>query len=280
MINEYRPAKEVFDYDDIMLIPQQCVVKSRSEVSVSTRFGDHEFALPIVPANMSTIVNEGTALWLAQRGYFYVLHRFDVDPVNFTRLMHEFGQIASISLGIKQVDYEILERFRHEAVSPDYITVDVAHGDSEEVFKIVKAVRSLFPNVFIIAGNVATVEGAQRLADSGADAVKVGIGPGCFTGEMLVKTITGLKQIKDIQVNEQVLTHTGEYKKVTNVFQYEKHDKIIEVNGIKCTPEHEFYVCNKEDLPEITEENYKDYCFWVKAKDLDEEKHLSLKIEN
>jgi GMP reductase len=92
-------------------------------------------------------------------------------------------EIASISLGIKEADYAILERFRKAAVSPDYITVDVAHGDSEEVIRIVKTIRSLFSTVFIIAGNVATVEGAQRLADAGADAVKVGIGPGmaCLT---------------------------------------------------------------------------------------------------
>lgn len=183
MVQEYRSAKEVFDYDDIMLVPGKCVVKSRSEVNVSTVFGKETFQLPIVPANMSTIVDENTAMWLAKRGYFYVMHRFDVDPVDFTKVMHEAEEVASISLGIKPADYEILERFRREAISPEYITVDVAHGDSEEVIRMVKTIRSLFSTVFIIAGNIATVEGAQRLADAGANAVKVGIGPGmaCLT---------------------------------------------------------------------------------------------------
>lgn len=183
MVQEYRSAKEVFDYDDIMLVPGKCVVKSRSEVDVSTTFGKETFQLPIVPANMSTIVDENTAMWLAKRGYFYVMHRFDVDPVEFTKVMQGEDEISSISLGIKPADYEILERFRREAIAPDYITVDVAHGDSEEVIRMVKTIRSLFSTVFIIAGNIATVEGAQRLADAGADAVKVGIGPGmaCLT---------------------------------------------------------------------------------------------------
>lgn len=183
MVTEYLPANRVFDYDDIMLVPGNCVVKSRSEVTVSTRFGAHEFALPIAPANMSTIVDEKTALWLASQGYFYVMHRFDVDPVAFTKTMHDAGHVASISLGIKEADYEIIERFRNADDTPDYITIDVAHGDSAEVERIVKTVRSLFSKVFIIAGNVATVEGAHRLADAGADAIKVGIGPGmaCLT---------------------------------------------------------------------------------------------------
>jgi GMP reductase len=81
MVQEYRSAKEVFDYDDIMLVPGKCVVKSRSEVNVASAFGKHTFELPIVPANMSTIVDENTAMWLSKRGYFYVMHRFDVDPV-------------------------------------------------------------------------------------------------------------------------------------------------------------------------------------------------------
>lgn len=184
MVQEYRAAKEVFDYDDIMLVPGKCVVKSRSEVTVSSAFGKETFQLPIVPANMSTIVDENTAVWLAQRGYFYVMHRFDVDPIAFTRTMHELEEISSISLGIKESDYAILERFRREDVyPPEYITVDVAHGDSEEVIRMVKTIRSLFSMTFIIAGNVATVEGAQRLAEAGADAIKVGIGPGmaCLT---------------------------------------------------------------------------------------------------
>ena len=183
MVTEYLPMKNVFDYDDVMLVPNRCVVKSRSEVTVSTLFGEHEFALPIVPANMSTIVDETTSRWLAERGYFYVMHRFGGEPVAFTAAMHVSGLIASISLGIKPADYAILERFRQAGISPDYITIDVAHGDNEEVFAMVRTVRSLFSRVFIIAGNIATAEGAYRLADAGADAVKVGIGPGmaCLT---------------------------------------------------------------------------------------------------
>lgn len=183
MLELYTPKEQTFDYNDVMLVPNKCVVKSRSDVNVETKIGNHTFALPITPANMSTIVDETTCVWLAEQKFFYVMHRFDVDGVEFTKTMQAKQLVASISLGIKAADYDTIERFVKENVTPEYITVDVAHGDSEEVFKIVREIKNKLPDAFVIAGNVATTEGALRLSDAGADAVKVGVGPGlaCIT---------------------------------------------------------------------------------------------------
>jgi GMP reductase len=179
----YIPQEDIFDYDDVILVPEKCIVQSRSQVSTTATLGGHEFALPVVPANMSTVVDENTCAWLAERGFFYVMHRFDVDAVAFTKNMQDKGFIASISLGIKQADYDIIDSFVAEGVTPEFITVDVAHGDSEEVFKVVRTLREKLPKSYVIAGNVATAEGALRLANAGANAVKAGIGPGmaCLT---------------------------------------------------------------------------------------------------
>lgn len=179
----YIPTTKTFDYDDVMLVPKTGVVKSRSEVDVTVTLGGHKFALPVIPANMSTIVDEKTVLWLAERNYFYVMHRFDVDAVEFTKNMHSKGFIASVSLGIKPVDYETVDRFTTEGFTPEFITVDVAHGDSEEVFRMVHYLKSKL-DTFVIAGNIATAEAAAKLAEAGADAVKVGVAPGsvCLTG--------------------------------------------------------------------------------------------------
>lgn len=179
----YIPAENTFDYDDVILVPEKCIVKSRSEVSTTAKLGDKEFALPIVPANMSTIVDQSTCEWLATRNYFYIMHRFNVDAVEFTKTMQEQNLFASISLGIKQADYEIIERFVAEKVTPEYITVDVAHGDSEEVYKIIRTLKEKLPNSYVIAGNLATIEGARRTVEAGADAIKIGVGPGsaCLT---------------------------------------------------------------------------------------------------
>lgn len=180
----YKSPEATFDYDDVMLLPEECVVKSRSEIDVTTRLGGNTFTLPIIPANMSTIVNEETCEWLAERGYFYVMHRFDIDAVEFTKRMQKQNYPASISLGIKQVDYDTVERFVKENITPEYITVDVAHGDNGEVHRIVKFLKEKLPQSFVIAGNLASVEGAKRMVEAGADAIKVGVGPGaaCLTG--------------------------------------------------------------------------------------------------
>lgn len=181
--DSYRTYLAKFDYDDVMLVPQQCVVKSRSEVEVTAQLGEHVFALPAIPANMSTIVDETTCEFLASRNIFYVMHRFDVDAVKFTKRMQDQGYIASVSFGIKEVDFDTIVRFEAAGLAPDYITVDVAHGDSVEVENIVRALRKAFPKSYIIAGNIATPEAAFRLENAGASAVKVGIGPGfaCLT---------------------------------------------------------------------------------------------------
>lgn len=180
----YKSPEATFDYDNVMLLPEECVVKSRSEIDVTTRLGGNVFTLPIIPANMSTIVNEETCEWLAERGYFYVMHRFDIDAVEFTKRMQKQNYPASISLGIKQIDYDTVERFVEEKITPEYITVDVAHGDNGEVHRIVRFLKEKLPQSFVIAGNLASVDGAKRMVEAGADAIKVGVGPGaaCLTG--------------------------------------------------------------------------------------------------
>jgi len=100
---------EIFDYDKVLLLPRKCRVESRSESDPSMELGGRKFKLPVVPANMKTVLDERVALWLAQNGYFYVMHRFDLDNVLFTRKMKEAGAFASISVGVKPADYEVVD---------------------------------------------------------------------------------------------------------------------------------------------------------------------------
>ena len=66
----------VFDYEDIQLIPAKCIVKSRTECDTTVKLGNYTFKLPVVPANMQTIIDEKIAEQLAEKGYFYIMHRF------------------------------------------------------------------------------------------------------------------------------------------------------------------------------------------------------------
>jgi len=174
---------EIFDYDNILLLPRKCRVQSRAECDTRVELGGRSFRLPVVPANMKTVVDEPLCTWLAQNGYFYVMHRFDLDSVEFARAMHARGCYASISLGVKKADYEAVDRLAAEGITPEYVTIDIAHGHADSVKKMIAHLKRKLPGAFVIAGNVGTPEAVIDLENWGADATKVGIGPGkvCIT---------------------------------------------------------------------------------------------------
>src|SRR6218665_359408 len=150
---------EIFDYDNVLLLPRKCRVRSRSECDTSVRLGERSFRIPVVPANMKTVVDEKICAWMAQNGYFYVMHRFDLDNVRFVRDMQARGCYASISLGVQP------------------------HGHADSVQEMINRIKTRLPRAFVIAGNVATPEAVIDLENWGADATKVGVGPGkvCIT---------------------------------------------------------------------------------------------------
>jgi GMP reductase len=174
---------EIFDYDNILLLPRKCRVQSRSECDTSVTLGQHSFRLPVVPANMKTVVNESICEWLANNGYFYVMHRFDLDNVQFVKDCKAKNMFASISLGVKQADYVTVAQLLALGLVPDYITIDIAHGHSDNVQRMIAHLKEKMPSAFVIAGNVGTPEAIIDLENWGADATKVGIGPGkvCIT---------------------------------------------------------------------------------------------------
>ncbi|NMM10888.1 MAG: GMP reductase [Polaromonas sp.] len=174
---------EIFDYDNILLLPRKCRVESRSECDASVELGGRSFRIPVVPANMKTVVNEDICAWMARNGYFYVMHRFDLDNLQFTKSMKAQGLYASISLGVKKLDYDTVDQLAELDLVPEYITIDVAHGHADTVQKMIRYLKKKLPAAFVIAGNVGTPEAVIDLENWGADATKVGIGPGkvCIT---------------------------------------------------------------------------------------------------
>ena len=174
---------DIFDYDNILLLPRRCRVESRAECDPSVDFGGRRFKLPVVPANMRTVVDEGIAEFLAREGYFYVMHRFDLDNVAFATAMRGKRLLVSISSGVKPADHEVIDRLAASGVGADYVTIDVAHGHADSVRRTIEHIKTKLPRAFVIAGNVGTPEAVIDLENWGADATKVGIGPGkvCIT---------------------------------------------------------------------------------------------------
>lgn len=174
----------VFDYEDVQLIPNKCIVNSRSECDTSVMFGGRKFRLPVVAANMQTIIDEKIALYMAENGYFYIMHRFDPEGrMGFIRDMQTKDLFASISVGVKQEEYHFIDELVHNGLIPEYITIDIAHGHSDTVIHMIRYIKKRLPDSFLIAGNVGTPEAVRELENAGADATKVGIGPGkvCIT---------------------------------------------------------------------------------------------------
>ena len=166
-----------------MLLPRKCRVESRSECDAGVEFGGRRFRIPVVPANMKTVVDESICAWMAGNGYFYVMHRFDFDNVAFVKSMKARGLFASISLGVKKPDYDMVDHLAALGLPPDYITIDIAHGHADTVQRMIAHIKAKLPTAFVIAGNVATPEAVIDLENWGADATKVGVGPGkvCIT---------------------------------------------------------------------------------------------------
>jgi len=175
---------KIFDYEDVQLIPNRCIVTSRSECDTSLSLGNYKFKLPVVPANMQTIMDESLALKLAKAGYFYIMHRFNPETrLTFIEDMHAQGCIASISVGVKPEEFDFVEQCAKQELVPEFITIDIAHGHAPSVVNMIKHIKTILPQSFVIAGNVGTPQAVIELEQAGADAIKVGIGTGkvCIT---------------------------------------------------------------------------------------------------
>ncbi|MEH7121397.1 GMP reductase [Neobacillus vireti] len=176
--------ENVFDYEDIQLIPAKSIVNSRTECDTTVTFGGRTFKLPVVPANMQTIIDEKVAAYLAENNYFYIMHRFQPETrLDFVKDMQARGLFASISVGVKEEEYRFIQELAEENLTPEYITIDIAHGHSNAVINMIQHIKKHIPGSFVIAGNVGTPEAVRELEHAGADATKVGIGPGkvCIT---------------------------------------------------------------------------------------------------
>jgi GMP reductase len=166
------------NYKDVMLEPRFSTCNSRSEIDLSTKLGDHTFKSPIMPANMKTVIDEKLAIELAKRGYFYVMHRFGVDNFEFVKSMYDKGWISSISVGVNGVDRELIKKLSTQNLEPSYITIDIAHGNSQHMIDMIQYIKDRLQDTFLIAGNVCNVDAVRHLAQNGADCIKVGVGPG------------------------------------------------------------------------------------------------------
>ena len=166
-------------FDDVLIVPARSAVRSRSDVSLRTQITRNvSLDLPIVAANMDTVCEWEMAMALGRMGGMGMIHRFltvDQQAAQIAKVKGE-GLAVGAAVGTDR-DALIRARAMVEA-GVDVLVLDIAHGHSNHAIDTCVALKRQFPGTDLIAGNVATRLGAEDLVRAGADAVKVGVGPG------------------------------------------------------------------------------------------------------
>ena len=164
-------------YSDISLTPNYSEVHSRSDCDPSVKIFGKKFLLPVIPANMKSVIDMHTCEWMSSHGFFYIMHRFDRDLAEDVANAQEWDNI-SFSVGVKAKDKMAVQKISKRCHRVDYLTIDIAHGYSKRMKVMIDWIKKHLPDTKIIAGNVATPQAVGDLAEWGSDIVKVGIGQG------------------------------------------------------------------------------------------------------
>ncbi|WP_279083269.1 IMP dehydrogenase [Lactobacillus apis] len=226
-------VKEGLTFDDVLLIPAESHVLP-NEVNLHTELAPNlKLKIPLISAGMDTVTEGAMAIAMALQGGLGVIHKNmsinaqagEVTNVKNVIVPSDVSKAAvdennrllvAAAIGVTSDTFERAEALLENGA--DAIVIDTAHGHSAGVLRKIKEIRDHFPNVTLIAGNIATGDAARALFDAGVDVVKVGIGPGSICTTRVVAGV-GVPQI------------TAIYDAATAAREY--HKPIIADGGMK-----------------------------------------------
>jgi len=191
------------DFKDVLIRPKRSVLQSRSEVQLEREFrfkhsGTKWEGVPIVAANMDHTGTLDMAVALSEHQLLTALDKFTSleDWKKFSKDHPKPVLSSMISIGLSDNEITKLKEF-NKVAEFSFICLDAANGYTERYVEFLSRLRDAFPTKCIVAGNVVTGEMVEQLILSGADVVKIGIGPGsvCTTRE---KTGVGFPQLSAI----------------------------------------------------------------------------------
>ena len=210
--------KESLTFDDVLLLPQYSnVLPSDTDISVNLT-EKINLKVPFLSSAMDTVTESNMAIAIAKAGGLGVVHR----NLNINKQTNEIIKVkkkrlfVGAAVGTNKEDIERAERLLDNGC--DLIVIDTAHGHSEKVLRTLSKLKKIGKSVPICVGNIATGEAAKKLYNSGANIIKVGIGPGSICTTRMVAGI-GVPQVSAIMEVKKALKN----KKV----------KIISDGGIK-----------------------------------------------
>ena len=158
---------------------------------------------------MDTVTESEMAIAMNSLGALGILHRFisiEEQVLQIKKIQDSGAKIISASIGVG-------EEFKHRAqalinAGVNLLTIDIAHGHSVQMMETMKWLKDSYPQVDLIAGNIATPEAAQDLIEAGADALKVGIGPGSMCTTRII-TGCGVPQLTAVALCAEVAESYG-----------------------------------------------------------------------
>ena len=192
-----RIFQEGITFDDVLLMPAYSEVLPR-EVSLQGRFSKHiSLGIPFASAAMDTVTEAPMALAMAREGGIGVIHKnmsAERQAVEVAKVKAE-GLPVAAGVGITP---DVLDRVKLLAdAGVDAVVLDSAHGHSKGVIDALKAIKTAFPGLDVVVGNIATAAAAKDLIAAGADGLKVGIGPGSICTTRIVAGV-GVPQLTAI----------------------------------------------------------------------------------
>jgi len=191
------------DYSDVLFRPKRSTLKSRKEVDLIRTYkfkhSNKEWSgIPIIASNMDGVGELEIASSLAKHNIMTALTKqHDLQIINGFQSIKEIFNYVALSCGTSKESFSRLNQILSEHSYFQFICIDVANGYSENFSHFISSVREKHPSKTIIAGNVVTADMTQELILSGADIVKVGIGPGsvCTTR---IQTGVGYPQLSAV----------------------------------------------------------------------------------
>lgn len=178
LIFTFMTIREALAYDDVLLVPQYSEILP-SDADLTTRIGWLELKLPFVSAAMDTVTEAPMAQAMAELGGIGIIHKNMTAEAQAEAVKSVAAHGLQVGAAVSVGDEQFERAAACIGAGAVMIVVDSAHGHSKGVLEQVKRLKKAFgKKAVIVGGNVASAQGTQALIKAGADAVKVGVGPG------------------------------------------------------------------------------------------------------
>ena len=196
-------------FDDILLVPQLSEIQSRHNVDLTMSIGVHIYlSLPVIAAPMDTVCDVEMCIAMAKAGGLGILHRYmsEEDQVAKSILLTDLQIGFGVAIASNNGFLEQAQRLYDVGVR--LLLVDTANGHGSYAVKAVETLRNKFDDIHVMAGNVATKDAFKKLANAGANSIRVGIGGGSACTTRLVSghglpTLSSILEVEEWRAIEQ-----------------------------------------------------------------------------